>query len=197
MSVQWEPNECRSCQCCQKRYHRMFVGGFALSGLLGSGRASMLPVKTLSLGLWVIVVDLAFMVSHRSIKNFGIWIYQLDHLPAVMSTSFFLIFSEHPYDKLRANLLYLQFLANNWVYSSHTDIKLCTCCLYRHTTVLCHEIFFDQSTLVLWFPYSSHTSHHLSWLPSFLESLMPPKTDARFMQAVWSIPYVSVAFFPD
>ena len=35
-------------------------------------------------------------------------------------------------------------------------------------------------------------------LPAFLESLMPLKTDARFMQedskAVWSIPYVSVAF---
>ena len=37
-------------------------------------------------------------------------------------------------------------------------------------------------------------------LPSFLESLMPLKTHAWFMQdapkAVWSILYVSVAFFP-
>ena len=37
-------------------------------------------------------------------------------------------------------------------------------------------------------------------LPAFLESLCHSKTDARFMQdgwkAVWSIPYVSVAFFP-
>ena len=37
-------------------------------------------------------------------------------------------------------------------------------------------------------------------LPAFLESLMPHKTDARFMQdapkAVGRIPYVSVAFFP-
>ena len=36
-------------------------------------------------------------------------------------------------------------------------------------------------------------------LPAFFESLMPPKTDTWFMQdgpkAVWSIPYVSVAFF--
>ena len=36
-------------------------------------------------------------------------------------------------------------------------------------------------------------------LPAFLKSLMPLKTDARFMQdgrkAGWSIPYVSVAFF--
>ena len=37
-------------------------------------------------------------------------------------------------------------------------------------------------------------------LPTFLESLMSHKTDAQFMQdgrkAFWSIPYVSVAFFP-
>ena len=37
-------------------------------------------------------------------------------------------------------------------------------------------------------------------LTGFLESLMHSKTEARFMQdgwkAVWSIPYVSVAFFP-
>ena len=36
-------------------------------------------------------------------------------------------------------------------------------------------------------------------LPAFLESLMPLKTDARFLQdgrkAIWSIPYVSVAIF--
>ncbi len=34
----------------KKRDHQKFVGGFALSGLLGSGRASMLPLGTLSLG---------------------------------------------------------------------------------------------------------------------------------------------------
>ena len=44
----------------QKRDHQMFVGGFALSGLLGLWRASMLPLGTLSLGLWVITVDPAF-----------------------------------------------------------------------------------------------------------------------------------------
>ena len=44
LSVQWEPSACRSCQCCQKRDHQKFVGGFALSGLLGSGRSSLLPL---------------------------------------------------------------------------------------------------------------------------------------------------------
>ena len=53
-----------------------------------------------------------------------------------------------------------------------------------------------------WFPYSSHTSHHPTqtpFLPS-LNLLCYSKTDARFSQdcpkAVWSIPYVSVAFCP-
>ena len=130
------------------------MGGFALSGLLGSGRASMLPLGSLSLGLWVIPVDPAFIVSHQSIKNCGIWIDRLDHLPAVMTTSFFLIFSEHPWPKLHANLPHLQFLANNCVYSSHTDIKLCTYSLYKHTTVLIHEILYLANTLVFWLLYS-------------------------------------------
>ena len=80
--IQWGPSACRSCHCCQKkRDHQKFVGGFPLSGLLGSGRASILPLRTLSLGLWVIAVDPAFIADHQSIKNCGIWIDQLDHVP--------------------------------------------------------------------------------------------------------------------
>ena len=48
----------------KKRDHQMFVGGFALCGLLGSTRASMLPLGTLSLDLWVIAVDPAFIAWH-------------------------------------------------------------------------------------------------------------------------------------
>ena len=182
----------------KKRDHQKFVGGFALSGLLGSGSASMLPLGTLSLGLWVLAVDPAFIAGHQSIKNCGIWIDQLDHLPAVMTTFFFLIFSEHPWDKLRANLPLLQFLANKCVYSSHTDIKLCTYCLYRHTTILIHEILYFVNQL--WCSdFLPHLSSSLTdSLPS-LNLLYHSKTDARFLQdgqkAVWSIPYVSVAFF--
>ena len=51
-----------------------FVAGFALSGLLGSERASMLPIGTLPLGLWVIAVDPAFIAGHQSIKNRGSFI---------------------------------------------------------------------------------------------------------------------------
>ena len=48
----------------KKKDHKMFGGGFALSGLLGSGRASMLPLGTLPLGLWVIAVDPACIAWH-------------------------------------------------------------------------------------------------------------------------------------
>ena len=91
-----------------------------------------------------------------------------------MTTSFFLIFSEHPWDKLHENLLHLQFLANNCVHSSHTDIKLCTYCLCRHTTVLilylanqlwCSDFLTPPTTLII--PHS---------LPAFFESLMPLKS---------------------
>ena len=176
LSVQWEPSACRSCQRCQKRDYQKFVGGFALSGLLGSGRVSMLPLETLSLGLWVTAVDPAFIAGHQSIKNCAIWIDQFDHLLAVMITSFFLILSEHPGNKLRVNLPHLQFLANNCVYSSHTDIKLCTYGLYRHTTVLIHEILYLAN--LLWCsdfftpPTPLIIPHRL---PAYLESLMPLK----------------------
>ena len=94
LSVRWESSVCRSCQCCQKkRDHQKFVGVFPQSGLLGSGRASMLPLRTLSLGLWVITVDPAFIAGHQSIKNCQIWNYQVNNLLAVMATSFFLMFS--------------------------------------------------------------------------------------------------------
>ena len=87
------------------------------------------------------------------------------------------------------------------MYSSHTDIKLCTYCLYRHTTVLIHETLY--LAYQLWcsdFLTLPHLSSSLTdSLPS-LNLLCHSKTDAWFMQdgrkAVWSIPYVSVTFFP-
>ena len=51
-----------------------------------------------------------------------------------------------------------------------------------------------------WFLYSSHTPHLPSHSLPSLNLLCHSKSDAWFMQdgreAVWSIPYVSVAFFP-
>ena len=105
-----------------------------------------------------------------------------------MTTSFFLIFSEHPWDKFRTNLPHLPFLANNCVYSSHTDIKLGTYCFYRHTTVLIHEILYLAYQLwcfdFLTPPTPLIIPHRL---PSFLESLMSLKnwcsTHARCPQS--------------
>ena len=142
LSVQLEPSACRSYQCYQK-----FVGGIALSGLLGSGTASMLALGNLSLWFWVIAVNQAFIAGPQGIKNCGIWIDQLDHLLVVMTTSFFLIFSEHTWDKLPANLPHLQYLTNYCVYTSHIDIKLCNYHLYRHTTVLIYEILYLANKL--------------------------------------------------
>ena len=49
----------------KKRDHQKFVGGFALSGLLWSEGASMFPLGTLFLCLWVIAVDPAFIAGHQ------------------------------------------------------------------------------------------------------------------------------------
>ena len=93
-----------------------------------------------------------------------------------MTTSFFLIFSEHPWDKLRANLPHLQFLANTFVYSCHTDIKLFTYRLYRHTAVLIHEILYFVNQLwcsdFLTLPTPLIIPNRIH---AFLESLMPLK----------------------
>ena len=154
----------------KKRDLQKFVGGFDLSGLLGSKRASMLPLGTLSLGLWVIAVDPAFIAGHQSIKNCGIWI---DH------DNVFLF-------DLLANLPHLQFLVNNFVHSSHTDIKLCTYCHYRHTTVFIHEILYLANQL--WCsdfltPLPPLIIPHR--LPAFHESLLPHKNWCS-IHARWS-----------
>ena len=170
----------------KKNVSSKVLRGFALSGFLGSERDSMFPLGTLSLCLEVIAVDPALIVGYQSIKDCGIWIDQLDHLPAAMTTSFFLIFAEHPRDELRTNLPHLQFLANNCVYSSKTDIKLSTSCLYRHTTVLIHEILYLANQLwcidFLTPPTPPIIPHKL---PAFLESLMPLKNWC-LIHARWS-----------
>ena len=195
LSVQWEPSACRSCQCCQKK------GSSKVCGWICSVWPWVWESQHASTGNFV-----SWSLGHSSRSSFHHRLPEHQEprdlnwsarLSPCCHDNVFLIFSEHPWDKLRANLPHLQFLVNNCVYSSHTDIKLCTYCLYRHTTVLIHEIFlFSQSTLVFWLPYSSHTSHHPSQTPC-----LPWISYATwFMQdgrkAVWSIPYISVTFFP-
>ena len=194
--VQWEPSAYRSCQYCQKQGSSKFVGGFTLFGLLGSGRASMLPMESLSLGLWVIAVDPAFIACHQRIKNCGIWIDQLNHLSAVMTMSFFLIFSEHPWDKLCKSS------ASSVPHEVPTLTSNCALIVSIDTRWSLSMKFFIWPN-----NYCVLTSLLLSQLSSSLTDSLPslnllchPKTDAQFLQdgpkAVWSIPYVSVGFFP-
>ena len=65
---------------------------------------------------------------------------------------------------------------NNCVYSSYTDIKLCSYWLYWHRTVLIHEILYLADQLwcsdFLTPPTPLIIPHRL---PAFLESLMPLK----------------------
>ena len=53
---------------------------------LGLGESACFYWK---LCLLVIAVDPAFIVGHQSIKNCRIWIDQLNHVPAIMTTFFF------------------------------------------------------------------------------------------------------------
>ena len=118
-----------------------------------------------------------------------------------MTMSFFLIFTEHSWDKLRTNLLHLQFriivctvptLTSNCALIVSIDTR-------RPLSMKCLIWLINSgvlSSLLLAHLWSSLTDS----LPS-LNLLCHSKTHARFMQggrkAVWSIPYVSVAsFFP-
>ena len=201
--VQWEPSACRSCQCSQKK------GSSKVCGWIWSAWPSWVW-ESQHASTWNSV---SWSLGHSSRSSFHcrlpehqklwIWIDQLDHLPAVMTTSFFLIFSEHPWDKLHANHPHLQFLANNCVYSSHTDIKLCTYFLYRDTTVLIHEILHLANQLwcsdFLTPPTPLIIPHRV---PAFLESLKPLK-NWYWIHARWSnsslkhsIRFCDSIFFP-
>ena len=53
------------------RDHQKFVGGFALSGLLGVWENQHDSLGTLSLGTWVLAVDPSFITGHQRIMNSG------------------------------------------------------------------------------------------------------------------------------
>ena len=125
----------------------------------------------------------------------------LDHLPAVMTTSFFLIFLS----TLGAN-----FSQIFHIFSS-SRIIVCTVPTQTSNCVLIVSIDTRRSLsmkFLIW-PINSgvltslllpHHSWSLTDSPPSLNLLCHSKTDTRFMpdgwKAVWSIPYVSEAFFP-
>ena len=165
LSVQWEPSARRSCQCCQKRDHQKFVGGFALSGLLGSGKASMLPLGH------------SCRSSFHRIKNCGIWIDQLDHPPAVMTTSFFWS-SLSTFGTNFVQIFRIFSSSRIIVCTVPTMTSLCTYCLYRHCALIV-SIDTRRSLSMKLFIWPINSAVLTSLLPrrlhSFLESLMPLK----------------------
>lgn len=58
-------------------------GWLVLLGLLGSGESRILPSGTLSLGLWIITSDPAFVPYYKGLKYSWIGSYELNHLLAV------------------------------------------------------------------------------------------------------------------
>ena len=174
--------------------HQKFVGGFALSSWVWEGQHASTG-KSVS---WSLAHSSRSSFHSRSPEHQELWDlnWSARPSPAVMTTSFFLIFSEHPWDKLRVNRPYFQFLPNNCVYSYHTDIKLCTYCLYRHRTVLIHEILYLAELWCSDFLTPPASLIILCRLLGIPESLKPLKNwcsiDARWSK---SSLYVSVAFF--
>ena len=182
LSVQWETSACRSCQCCKKKGSSKICGWICsvwLSWVWESQDASTGNSISWSLGH-----------SSRSPEHQELWDLNWSARPSRLSDL-----------KLRANLRHLQFLADNCVYSSHTDIKLCTYCLYRHKTVLIHEILYLANQLwcsdFLTPPTSLIIPHRLS---AFLESLMPLKKlmldSCKMVENGVKHSISSLAFFP-
>ena len=118
-----------------------------------------------------------------------------------MTTSFFLIFSVHPRDTLAQ------------IFNIFNSSRIIVCTVSTLTSNSALIVYTDtRRSLSMKFSFwpikfgimtSLLLSHLSSSLTDSLPSLNPlyhSKTDARFMQdtpkAVWSIPYVSVAFFP-
>ena len=193
LSVQWESS------AVKKRDHQKILGGFALSGLLGSGSASMLPLGTMSIGLWVIAVDPDFIAGHQSIKNCRIWISSTISLLSWQRLSFrsslgtlwtnlaqiFRIFSS-----LWIIVCTVPTLTSNWALIVSIDTRR-----FLSMKFFIWPIKYGVLTSLL----LQHLSLSLTDYLASLNVLFPSETDVRFMQdarkVVWSIPYVSVAFF--
>ena len=146
VSVQWEPRACRSCQCCQKKGSSKVCGWICSvwpSWVWESQHASTGNSVSWSLGHSSRSSFHHRLPEHQELRDLN---WSARPSPCFYD-NVFLIFSEHLWNKIRANLPHLQFLVNNCVYSSHTDIKLCTYCLYRHTTVLIHVILYLANQL--------------------------------------------------
>ena len=189
----------------KKRDHQKFVGGFALSGLLGSGRASILPLGTLSLGLWVIAEAPAFTRPSRTVGSE--LISSIISLLSWQRLSFWSFLST-----LGTNFAQIFRIFNSsWIIVCTVPTLTSNCALIvsidtRRSLSMKFFIWPINSgvlTSLLLPNFSSSLTDSLPSLNLLCHSKTSPKLVQkwdRFMQvaskAVWSIPYVSVAFFP-
>ena len=84
----------------KERDHHELPSGPALSGLLGSGRVSVLPLGTLSLGLWMVTIHPAFVTGQQRVNDTRIRGNELNHLLAVTNTPLLLFVTEQSGNKL-------------------------------------------------------------------------------------------------
>ena len=143
ISVQWEPSACRSYQCCQKKGSSNVSGWICSvwpSWVWDSYHASTGNSVSWSLGH---SSRTSFIAGHQSIKTCRIWIDQLDHLPAVMTT--FTFWSS--LSTLGTNLAQLFRIFSSARIIACTVPTLTSNCLYRHTMVLIHEILYLANQL--------------------------------------------------
>ena len=162
LSVQWEPSASRSCQCCQKKGSSKVCGW--ICSLWHSWVWESQQASTGNSVSWSLGHSSRFSFHCRSPEHQELRDLNWSARPSPCC------------HKLCANLLHLQFLANNCAYSFHTDIKLCTYCLYRHTTVLICEILYLANQLRCSDFLTPPTPLIIpNRLPAFLESFMPLK----------------------
>ena len=196
LSVQWEPSACRSCQCCQKKGSSKVCGWICCLAFLGLG-ASMLPLGTVS---WSLDHSSRSSFHHRSPEhqelqdlNWSVRPSPCCHdnvfLSDPLGTNFTQIFSI--FSSSRIIVWTVPTLTSNYALIVSIDIRRSLSMKY---------FIWPINSGVLTPLLLPHLSSSLTdSLPS-LNFLYHSKTDARFMQdapkAVWSIPYVSVAFFP-
>ena len=173
MSVQWEPSACRSCQHCQKK---------------GSSKVCAWICSVWPSWVWEnqhasIGNSVSWSLSHRSKSSFHRRSPEHQELCD-------LNWSARPspccHDNVfLSDLLWAPFAQIFHIFSSSQIIvctvstqtsQLCTYCLYRHTTVIIHEIRYLVNQLwcsdFLTPPTLLIIPHRL---PAFLESLMPFK----------------------
>ena len=186
LSVQWEPSACRSCQCCQKKGSSKVCGWICSiwpSWVWESQHAS---------------TGNSWFLGHSSRFSFHCWSPDNQELQD-------LNWSAQPspccHDAFHSDLLWTQIFR---IFSS-TWIIVCTVptlivSIDTRLSLSMKFFIWQINSGVLTSLLLPHLSSSLTdSLPS-LNLLCLSKTDARFMQdcpkAVWSIPYVSVAFFP-